>query len=100
MNWSYAQIVRWLGVAMLASALATGAALAQVDRDRQPKSETEGQAPSSGNPSERLNRTDGVIQPPRDVDPQMQVPPPESGSRTPVIPPPGTPGGDPSIEPK
>jgi hypothetical protein len=30
----------------------------------------------------------------------MQVPPPEQGSRTPVIPPPGTPGGDRTIEPK
>ena len=65
---------------------------------QQPRSETEGQGRESL--SDRLDRTDGVIRPPGGVDPQIQVPPPEHGSRTPVIPPPGTPGGDPTIEPK
>jgi hypothetical protein len=49
--------------------------------------------------SKRLAQSDGVICPPPAVDPQMKLPTPETG-RTPVIPPPGSPGGDPSIRPK
>ena len=72
------------------------------DRDRQPRTETEGQAPpGSGNLSDRLDRSKGVIKPPQGVDSGMHVPAPDAGSqRTPVIPPPGTPGGDQSVEPK
>jgi hypothetical protein len=69
------------------------------DRDRQPKAETEGQSPPN-NLSDRLDRSKGVIKPPESVDPGMKVPPPNSDARTPVIPPPGSPGGDRSIEPK
>ena len=49
--------------------------------------------------SEKLARTDGVICPPN-VDPAIKAPTPESGSKTPVIPPPGGPGGDPTVRPK
>jgi hypothetical protein len=48
--------------------------------------------------SEKLDQTKGVICPP-DVDPAMKAPTPKTGD-TPVIAPPGTPGGDPSVEPK
>ena len=48
--------------------------------------------------SDKLARTDGVICPP-DVDPEIRVPTPDIG-KTPVIPPPGSPGGDPTIRPK
>jgi hypothetical protein len=43
----------------------------------------------------------GVVRPPRDVDPGMQapVPVPDPGT-TRVIPPPGTPGGDPRVQPR
>jgi hypothetical protein len=93
--------INGLAASVLLTALAAGPAGAQpTDRALQPKTETEGQGPSSGNLSERLDRSDGVIRPPAGVDPQIQVPPPESGGRMPVIPPPGTPGGDPRIEPK
>src|SRR5688572_6769480 len=51
------------------------------------------------NLSNRLAQSDGVICPPPAVDPGMRLPTPETG-RTPVIPPPGSPGGDPSIRPK
>ena len=64
--------------------------------------QTDGQAPDSkaGEPlSDKLARTDGVICPPN-VDPEMKAPTPPSGNRMPVIPPPGSPGGDPSIQPK
>jgi hypothetical protein len=51
--------------------------------------------------SEKLNRTDGVIRPPANIAPDMTVraPVPDPGT-TRVIPPPGTPGGDQTIEPK
>lgn len=48
--------------------------------------------------SEKLARTDGVICPPN-VDPDIRAPAP-GGGRTPVIPPPGGPGGDPTVRPK
>jgi hypothetical protein len=65
--------------------------LSEIDPD-----ETTGRAPEA--PSERLPRSaDGVICPPPGIDPEMSVKPPASGSRTPVIPPPGAPGGDPSV---
>jgi hypothetical protein len=49
---------------------------------------------------EKFKRDDGVIRPRDDVDPDMTAKPPDSGARMPVIPPPGGPGGDPSIKPK
>ena len=48
--------------------------------------------------SEKLYQTAGVICPP-DVDPAIKVPTPNAG-KTPVIPPPGSPGGDQSVQPK
>lgn len=62
-------------------------------------SPTLGRAQSPETLSEQLARSGGVICPPAGVDPQIANPPPEGG-RTPVIPPPGTPGGDQSIQPK
>lgn len=55
---------------------------------------------SSGNMSTRLSQQKGTITPPN-VDPGMTVSPPaRSGAATPVIPPPGSPGGNPSVVPK
>jgi hypothetical protein len=48
--------------------------------------------------SDKLARTDGVICPP-DVGPDIRLKAPDTGT-TPVIPPPGTPGGDPTVRPK
>jgi hypothetical protein len=48
--------------------------------------------------SEKLDQSAGVICPP-DVDPAIKVPTPNAG-KTPVIPPPGSPGGDQSVQPK
>jgi hypothetical protein len=50
------------------------------------------------NLSDKLARGDGVLCPPH-VDPGMATPPP-GGGKTPVIPPPGSPGGDPNVQPK
>jgi hypothetical protein len=46
--------------------------------------------------SDQLSQSKGVICPPAGIDPDISVPP-IGGGRTPVIPPPGTPGGDPNI---
>ena len=49
--------------------------------------------------TDRLARSDGVLCPPAGVDPEIRAPTPETGN-TPVIPPPGSPGGDPTVRPK
>ena len=48
---------------------------------------------------EKLAKSDGVLCPPAGVDPEIRAPTPEGGN-TPVIPPPGSPGGDPTVRPK
>ncbi|MBB5046842.1 hypothetical protein HNR60_001591 [Rhodopseudomonas rhenobacensis] len=48
---------------------------------------------------DKLARSDGVLCPPSGVDPEIRAPTPDVG-KTPVIPPPGSPGGDPSVRPK
>ena len=50
------------------------------------------------NPSDKLARTDGVLCPPN-TDPKIETPPADTG-KTPVLPPPGSPGGDPTVRPK
>jgi hypothetical protein len=61
----------------------------------------QGRSSGSGNLSERLDRSGGVIAPPSDADAGMEVkPPPEGSSPMPVIPPPGSPGGAPNVRPK
>jgi hypothetical protein len=47
--------------------------------------------PAEGNPTDKLAQSGGVICPPAEVDRPMQKPVPDVG-RTPVIPPPGSPG--------
>jgi hypothetical protein len=57
---------------------------------------------NSGNQSlsDKLDKSGGVICPPNNVDPNMKAPTPQGGNTMPVIPPPGSPGGDPSVRPK
>ena len=62
-----------------------------------PEAQTTGQARQPL--GDKLAQSDGVLCPPAGVDPEMRAPTPEGG-RTPVIPPPGSPGGDPSVRPK
>ena len=51
--------------------------------------------------SEQLDENKGVIDPPPVGDAEIHAPAPEPlPGTTPVIPPPGTPGGDPSVVPK
>jgi len=58
-----------------------------------------GEITGSANLSDELSRSKGVICPPPGIDPGISAPL-VGGGVTPVIPPPGTPGGDPSIIPK
>jgi hypothetical protein len=54
---------------------------------------------ATGNLSDRLARSGGVICPLEHIDPEIKQPTPPGGPM-PVIPPPGSPGGDQSIQPK
>lgn len=66
--------------------------------DRLPAPDTN--APRSGESlSDTLERNDGVVRPPPGVVPDNTIPPPEQG-RIRVIPPPGSPEGDPKVRPK
>ena len=54
-----------------------------------------------GNLSSTLSRSNGVLTPPAHVDPGMATAAPSTGPQsTPVIAPPGTPGGNQSVTPK
>jgi hypothetical protein len=49
----------------------------------------------------KLDETEGVLKPPKGVDPEMHIKPPaNTGDKMPVIVPPGEPGGDQSVQPK
>jgi hypothetical protein len=93
---------------VVALALLAAAVAGVVSAHRSPLAAQSGlnsaQAPptsSQKNPSDQLEHSEGVLKPPRDVDPHMPVkPPPTEGGKMPVIPPPGTPGGDPNKVPK
>ena len=51
--------------------------------------------------SDKLDKSDGVIRPPSNIDPEITKPAPVTPpSNMPVIPPPGSPGGNPRVEPK
>jgi hypothetical protein len=63
-----------------------------------PDSPTVGSGEGS-NLSDKLAESKGVICPPASADKEMAVQPP-AGGRTPVIPPPGSPGGDQNVQPK
>jgi hypothetical protein len=57
------------------------------------------QRPNENTLSNKLARSDGVICPPSNVDPEIKAPTPPGGAM-PVIPPLGSPGGDRSVQPK
>jgi hypothetical protein len=84
-------------ICLIAAALAglSAAAFAEVRSADQPAV-----PPASGTSSSDLSRSGGVVTPPTEVDPAIKRTPPPSGARMPVIPPPGSPGGDQSVKPK
>jgi hypothetical protein len=98
-------------VAMLASVVLAGGVYAQApgsDRARPSPDacppDVKGEPPTVGRGksnelSDKLAESKGVICPPAGVDRDMQVAPP-GGGKLKVIPPPGSPGGDQSVQPK
>ena len=74
---------------------------APMDKGAHPGAAAEGQTTGQSREplGDKLARSDGVICPPPGVDPEMRAPTPDAG-KTPVIPPPGSPGGDPTVRPK
>jgi hypothetical protein len=106
-------LIAGVAVAALAGGMA-GAAAQTRPTPEIPQSDTQGQPDPRQDPrstgavgqssqtlSEKLDRTDGVIRPPTDIAPDMSVPAPDPNpGTTRVIPPPGAPGGDPTLEPK
>lgn len=51
--------------------------------------------------SKKLEQNEGVLEPPRGIDPEIKKPIPEDfNAKTPVIPPPGEPGGNQNVQPK
>ncbi len=95
---------------VLATTVVTAAAIAQTAVP--PDNRAQGACPpdSGTNPptlgsgtskplGDQLADSKGVICPPAGVDPGMRQPPPDGGTIR-VIPPPGSPGGNPAIQPK
>jgi hypothetical protein len=97
-------------IVVLGLAPPCAAQISQVQQRRDPQacrddqgSRAERSAPQPSDPgkqnlSEKLAQTDGVICPP-DIDPYIKVPTPQGG-KMPIIPPPGSPNGDPTVRPK
>jgi hypothetical protein len=82
-----------LAVAVLCAAIGTTRAADTTGCTPQEKQQAKQNAPS-----QKLDDTAAVICPP-DVDPAMKAPTPSTGDKA-VIPPPGTPGGNPNVQPK
>ena len=82
-----------LAVAVLCAAIGTARAADTTGCTPQEKQQAKQNAPS-----QKLDDTAAVICPP-DVDPAMKAPTPSTGDKA-VIPPPGTPGGNPNVQPK
>ena len=103
-------VMRPLIVPLLVVLLLAGSAVAQDRPMADPKACAPGErlqpgergpkpsATTGESASDKLARTEGVICPP-DVDPGIKAPTPEGGTM-PVIPPPGSPGGDQTVRPK
>ncbi len=82
-----------LAVAVLCSAMGIAQAADTTGCTPQEKQQAKQNAPS-----QKLDDTAAVICPP-DVDPAMKAPTPSTGDKA-VIPPPGSPGGNPNVQPK
>ena len=84
---------------LAAVALLSGLCLAPAARCEEQAAPSSDVSRQDGSLSTKLNATSGVIHPEGSVDPGMQKAPPATG-KTPVVPPPGTPGGQPHVVPK
>jgi hypothetical protein len=98
-----------IGTTAFISVAAANVALAQATGNPSPEEgaicppDIKGEPPtlgggSSAKLSDKLAQSKGVICPPAGIDRDMDTPP--SGGHLKIIPPPGTPGGDPNVQPK
>jgi hypothetical protein len=82
----------------------SGQTIPEKDRSRpqdMPKPDgSENDVPSGRSSSDASKQYDGVIEPPKGIDPEIVEPAPSTPSQMPVIRPPGTPGGPPGVVPK
>lgn len=85
---------------MAAAALVFGTVSLAAEERAPDQRNTPAVPPASGATSSDLSRSGGVVTPPAGVDPEMKQTPPPTGATMPVIPPPGTPGGNPAVKPK
>lgn len=98
---------------IMALFLGAGAGIATAQTPAEPRAAAPGQGPAAngqipqsapsgppGSLSKQLNRSGGVIPPPPTPDRGVVSPPNQGVSRTPIIPPPGSPGGNPNVQPK
>jgi hypothetical protein len=90
-------IAKGLARSVLAAALTVAATVLAQAQAPDPKGCTP-QERSNQALNQNSDKNAGVICPP-DIDAKMKVPTPKTGDR-PLIPPPGSPGGDPSAQPK
>lgn len=89
-----------LGALLLCVLSATALAQTRTTPPENPQCPPNGQPPRPGESlGKQLSEGKGVICPPN-VDPSMKVPAPPSDSKMPVIPPPGSPGGNEKVQPK
>jgi hypothetical protein len=92
-----------IAIGILLTSFAIGTASAQSNAPAQ--SPNRSAAPDTdiarkkGDLSDKLNSTNGVIHPEGTVDPGVLKPAPDKGAM-PIIPPPGSPGGNPDVQPK
>ena len=89
-----------LTVATVLGLLAVAAISAEASQINTGPSGNEPSSHGSDNLSQKLNNSNGVISPPRRVDPGMRVKPPSDAGSMRIIPPPGSPGRDPDVQPK
>jgi len=97
-------IAAFVGVAPVGAGLAQPTENASPEQGATCPPDVKGEPPTVGGGgsqplSDKLAQSKGVICPPAGIDRDMQVTPP-SGGHLKVIPPPGTPGGDPNVQPK
>jgi hypothetical protein len=72
-----------------------------IPEKQKPPSSSDATDGSGSNLSDKLEKSDGIIKPPTNTDGGMVKPAPDSGTATtPVIPPPGSPGGRRDVTPK
>ena len=107
-----------LGGAALSALVISFGALAQTPPEQTPSAPPEVMEPPGENPaptpdpstgdskpkeplSKELKEGEGVLEPPRGIDPEIQKKVPDDfEGKTPIIPPPGEPGGRQDVQPK